>query len=319
MVESTGLSYNIYHMPEEINQKNEKEMVEKEPKIHTMPERFLGVEPGLKPIEKVADTTAPIKKKFPLMPVIIIGAVVLVFSGGIASYYIFLKPKPPIQVVEEEPTAISPSISEEEELEEAATPTPEEPEEEEEEPEIVLDTDGDGLTDVEEKVYGSDINNPDTDGDGHLDGHEVFHLYNPMGETPLKLLETGAVKEYKNSQLGYKIYSPTPWSTQVIDEVMGTVMFSSGTGEFIEVLVEENKQKLPIISWYLSQAPGVRAGELGTFVTKGNLDGIKSPDRLTAYFTKNGLVYIISYNIGSKKDVYYRRTFEMMLNSFEVR
>ncbi|MBI3258193.1 MAG: OmpA family protein [Ignavibacteriae bacterium] len=43
------------------------------------------------------------------------------------------------------------------------------------------DTDGDGLSDIDEISYGSDVNNPDSDGDGLLDGEEV-HNYktNPV-------------------------------------------------------------------------------------------------------------------------------------------
>jgi len=37
----------------------------------------------------------------------------------------------------------------------------------------VTDTDQDGITDDQEIILGSDANNPDTDGDGLLDGEEV--------------------------------------------------------------------------------------------------------------------------------------------------
>lgn len=47
--------------------------------------------------------------------------------------------------------------------------------------ERVVDTDDDGLPDAQEKVYGSDPNNPDTDGDGYEDGHEVRFGYSPTG------------------------------------------------------------------------------------------------------------------------------------------
>ncbi|MCK4592551.1 hypothetical protein KAT63_03905 [Candidatus Parcubacteria bacterium] len=68
----------------------------------------------------------------------------------------------------------------------------------------IIDTDGDGLKDEEEKVLGTDINKfdtdsdglndfeevkkwgtnpliPDTDGDGYLDGEEVNAGYDPSG------------------------------------------------------------------------------------------------------------------------------------------
>lgn len=48
------------------------------------------------------------------------------------------------------------------------------------------DSDGDGLTDAQEKIYGTDPNNPDTDGDGYLDGEELINGYDPNGPGKLK-------------------------------------------------------------------------------------------------------------------------------------
>lgn len=46
---------------------------------------------------------------------------------------------------------------------------------------IEIDSDEDGLPDKLEEGLGTDINNPDSDGDGHLDGTEVMTDYNPLG------------------------------------------------------------------------------------------------------------------------------------------
>ncbi|MDZ7798269.1 MAG: hypothetical protein U5L76_01475 [Patescibacteria group bacterium] len=43
------------------------------------------------------------------------------------------------------------------------------------------DSDNDGLTDMEEIIYGTDSNDPDTDGDGYQDGAEVDLGYDPNG------------------------------------------------------------------------------------------------------------------------------------------
>lgn len=43
-----------------------------------------------------------------------------------------------------------------------------------------LDTDADGLSDEQEKVYGSDASKPDTDGDGYKDGDEIKNGYDPI-------------------------------------------------------------------------------------------------------------------------------------------
>ncbi len=50
-----------------------------------------------------------------------------------------------------------------------------------------IDTDSDGLTDVQEiKTYKTDPANPDTDGDSYSDGSEVENGYNPLGEGKLQ-------------------------------------------------------------------------------------------------------------------------------------
>ena len=45
----------------------------------------------------------------------------------------------------------------------------------------VVDADGDTLTAAEERFYGTDPNNPDTDGDGFSDGDEVRRGFDPLG------------------------------------------------------------------------------------------------------------------------------------------
>lgn len=45
----------------------------------------------------------------------------------------------------------------------------------------VSDTDSDGLSNEEEETYGTDPDNPDTDGDSYPDGQEVKAGYNPLG------------------------------------------------------------------------------------------------------------------------------------------
>jgi len=49
---------------------------------------------------------------------------------------------------------------------------------------IFIDSDQDGLSDAEEKTYGTDPHNPDTDGDGYSDGAEVKAGYDPLKPAP---------------------------------------------------------------------------------------------------------------------------------------
>lgn len=46
---------------------------------------------------------------------------------------------------------------------------------------LIFDQDADSLSDDLEAYYGTDINNPDSDNDGYLDGQEVANNYSPLG------------------------------------------------------------------------------------------------------------------------------------------
>lgn len=54
---------------------------------------------------------------------------------------------------------------------------------------LSLDSDGDTLTDFMEQMYGTDVNQVDTDGDGYSDGEEVENGYNPLGPGRLETLQ----------------------------------------------------------------------------------------------------------------------------------
>jgi len=43
-----------------------------------------------------------------------------------------------------------------------------------------VDSDGDGLSDEEEKIYKTDPFKIDTDGDFYTDYEEIFHSWNPL-------------------------------------------------------------------------------------------------------------------------------------------
>lgn len=181
-----------------------------------------------------------------------------------------------------------------------------------------LDSDNDGLTDEEEKLFGIDAQKPDTDEDGYSDNTELTNLYNPMGFKPEKLVDSGLVKNYFNPTRQYSIYYPAKWVAQALDANNDEVMFSSDTGEFVEITLTDNSQKLPVKEWYLSQSPGARVEDLVSVKTKDGIDGVLSPDGLTAYIPFGETIYIINYNIGLKTEINFLSTFKMMLASFRT-
>ncbi len=202
----------------------------------------------------------------------------------------------------------------------AALQQPITPEEEEGGKELVAgkDTDTDGLSDIEEGLWGSDPLKEDTDGDSYLDGEEIKNLYSPLvvGANS-KLINTGAVKTYTNNQYGYSLAYPANWTQSLLNETGEEVIFTSQTGEFVEVIIQENEEDLTAQDWYLEQNPTVNSADLEE-VLIGNWSGVKSPDKLNVYLSRASRIYILSYNVGLKTELNYATTFEMMLKSLKL-
>jgi hypothetical protein len=65
---------------------------------------------------------------------------------------------------------------------------------------IFLDSDQDGLSNAEEKIYGTDPSKTDTDGDGYADGAEVKSGYNPLKPAPGdKIIQSNSFSADSNS------------------------------------------------------------------------------------------------------------------------
>ncbi len=192
----------------------------------------------------------------------------------------------------------------------------------ESEPEVSrsgIDTDSDGLTDTEENdLYGTDYRNPDSDNDEFLDGNEVFHRYNPLGNAPVTLLESGLVSRFESEGFSYTTLYPSAWSPVIVGGDTEGIMFNIESGEVIQILVQAKEAEQSLAEWFTTQSPESDPRLVENIVTKNGYQGIRSPDDLTVYLEVNGSVYVISYNLGSKNLIDYRQTFEMMINSFEV-
>lgn len=72
---------------------------------------------------------------------------------------------------------------------------------------LAKDSDNDGLTDMEEIIYGTDSQNPDSDGDGYKDGAEVDNGYNPLGPGKLDSDNDG-LPDTEEEKYGTDKYNP---------------------------------------------------------------------------------------------------------------
>ncbi|MFA4937021.1 MAG: hypothetical protein WC575_01855 [Patescibacteria group bacterium] len=184
-------------------------------------------------------------------------------------------------------------------------------------PPLSFDGDSDGLTDVEEVIYGSLIDNPDSDDDGYQDGSEVKSGYNPVAGESVKLEESGLTQRYANVIYNYSILYPTTWQLKSSDELSSEVIFTGESGEFAQVVVQDNPEQKTALEWYSSYVPSLPPEEIPV-IQIGALTAVRSLDTLNIYLAVNGKLITISYNNGTNSTADYLATFQMMYQSFNV-
>ena len=185
------------------------------------------------------------------------------------------------------------------------------------EPELSKDSDSDGLTDIEEKMYGTDHRNPDTDGDTFLDGNEVFHRYDPLGVAPSTLLDTGAVKVFSETALPFTVYYPTTWKA-TSDLLKNTVTFKSSNVASVTVSWSAKDADLTVEDWIVTNVEHVELKTLQASYTKEGYYTLRSADDLVAYIDLGTSVYVMTYSLSTSKEISYTQTFAMMVNSLTV-
>ena len=179
------------------------------------------------------------------------------------------------------------------------------------------DTDADGLTEKEEAIFQTDSKRPDTDADGFLDGNEVFHLYNPSAIAPVDLVVSGIVKVYRNASEGYSIYYPALWSTSSTSDT-SMVSFLAKDTESINVTVKKSLESITLRSWYLEEFPNSDINKLQSYTSKEGYQGLEDSNRLNTYIKQGSKVFIINYLLWKTTMVWYRRLYDMMLNSLKI-
>ncbi len=175
-----------------------------------------------------------------------------------------------------------------------------------------LDSDSDGLTNQEEILYGTNAGSPDTDLDSYRDGQEVLAHYNPNGKN--RLVDAALAKTYENATYRYSILYPPSWTVGTLNADK-LVLFTSITGEFVQVSIQDNPAGQSAREWYLALNPSVSQSALKD-VAVGSLSGVIGPDNLNVYLADKKYIYQVTYNIGIKTEANYLTTFGMMYISF---
>ena len=156
-----------------------------------------------------------------------------------------------------------------------------------------VDTDGDGLSDAEEAILGTNPANADTNGNGFSDLTELRNGYDPV-KTGVRLSSSSPVMFYNFNNAATLVY-PSTWSAAE-DIAKDAVVFSNGEKAFIQLSAQNNDQKATdITTWFQTEFNGLASG--GN-VSGPGWQGVYSPDRLTVYLmgTKADKVYVLAYS-----------------------
>jgi hypothetical protein len=181
------------------------------------------------------------------------------------------------------------------------------------------DDDGDALSNQEESLYRSDPGVADSDDDTYPDGHEVYFLYSPIEKEPSRLINSGTVNEYTNPVFGYQLLYPSSWRADSIDPDNRDVLFSSISGDYVEVRVFDRLLGATFSDWLAQTVPNERVDTLEIFETRSGERGLGRQDYLTYYFQTADKFVAIAYRIAdSKTEVAFRNTILAMARSFKL-
>ncbi len=184
-------------------------------------------------------------------------------------------------------------------------------------PVVALDGDNDGLTNVEETIFGTNVGNSDTDGDSYSDGLEVYNLYSPIKGSGARLVDSGLINNWTNQSYNYSVFYPTVFDIRRTDDNLDMVSFvATSTEEFFQVLALDNNDNFTDINvWYLQQDQIAQADKIDN-INIGGVKAVLSADGLNAYVLANNKIFVISYNPGYPVKNNFNTTFKMFLKSF---
>lgn len=180
------------------------------------------------------------------------------------------------------------------------------------------DLDNDKITDAAEEIFGTDPGNPDSDGDKYADGLEIYYLYNPAGAEPMKLIDAATVVNFTNPVFGYQIYYPKTWIVGNVDETYRDILFSTLTGENIEIQAFDLDAGSNFAEWFALYATGETWSSLQLFESRFQEKGLQRSDGLVYYFTDNRRVYVLIYHPADANTVNYRSIISVMARSFRL-
>ncbi len=181
----------------------------------------------------------------------------------------------------------------------------------------LLDSDHDGLNNLEELVLGTSATSSDTNHNGYPDLTEVENNYNPIGTG--RLNADPNLSTYHNQAFDYQLLYPQTWPQQSINNG-ASIIFTAPDGSLIQVSVQANSREVSISNWYQALFPNLKISQNSLKKTAG-WSGIMGQNNLNFYLTnkKRTQIFVISYIPAVAGRLVYPHIFQLMINSLIIK
>ncbi len=182
--------------------------------------------------------------------------------------------------------------------------------------EDVIDSDGDGLNNIEENLLSTNIEEIDSDGDGYSDFEEIMSLYDPISSG--KLVDNLGIDEYINTSYNYSILYPSDWKMNILGSD-DSIVFKSKDNHIFQIYVQPNSNIKTIERWYEEQVGSKPS--IQNIITTEEWKGILSNNGLVIYLTdvNYNFIYTLLYIPEFDEEKSYENIFQMMINSLKIK
>lgn len=176
-------------------------------------------------------------------------------------------------------------------------------------PAMGADTDGDGLTNSEELLLGTNPNVVDSDGDSYEDGSELASGYDPA-QPQARLDQSTALKTEVIGALQFIV--PSTWTRSAGPG--GSVRIQTGTPASFSVNQETFASTLSLLDWLVAQYPGSTAADYQSGSNVNAADVVYSKDKMTSWILFGNTVYSVRYATNGTGTKDFGALFDLMIS-----
>jgi hypothetical protein len=178
------------------------------------------------------------------------------------------------------------------------------------------DFDNDGLADIEEDLWGTDMSQKDSDGDSFSDGLEVVSLYDPTKEDQSKLTENfSLIQSSTNKKYGFSFFYPKKF-TKIADSSNRILLQSDQTTEYFEISILENVGSLSLLENVYAMYNPQNIDDFIKYEGE-DVEKISSSDKMIYYVLNDDYIFQFYYSPSVDFKAHYMATFQSLINSFE--